>query len=90
MAVGNYFTSLLTLIGISSGCWRHFREVLLDSDRLGQVPGAVDVAAPEDCQVVGQQLHRDDGEDGLEGVDGVGNLDRLQDDFRISEHHTRT
>ena len=54
---------------------------LLDGDRLGKVPGAVNVAAPEDCQVVGQQLHRDDGQDGLEGVDSVRNLNRLKKDY---------
>ena len=54
---------------------------LLDGDRLGKVPGAVNVAAPEDCQVVGQQLHRDDGQDGLEGVNCVRNLNRLKKNY---------
>ena len=52
--------------------------VLLDGDGLGQVPRAVDVAAPENRQVVGEQLHRDHRQHGLEGVDGVWNLNDLK------------
>ena len=39
-------------VGLSGVCV----EDLLDGDGLGQVPWAVHVAAPQDGQVVGQQL----------------------------------
>lgn len=47
---------------------------LLDRHRLGEVPGLVDVATPEHGHVVAEQLHGDDGEDGLQRVHRLGHL----------------
>ena len=52
----------------------NFRRQSLHGDGLGQVPGAVHIAAPEHRQVVGEQLHGDDGEDALERVHRAGHL----------------
>ena len=40
---------------------------LLDGDAFGEVAGFVDVAASEDGDVVGEELQRDDGQQGEEG-----------------------
>ena len=48
---------------------------LLDSDRLGQVPGEVDVQALSNGEPVGHELERDDVEQTLEELVGVRNLD---------------
>ena len=53
-------------------------NVLLDCHRLGEVPGLVDVAPPEDGHVVAEQLHGDDGEHGLEGVHRLGHLHKMK------------
>ena len=50
---------------------------LLDSNRFSQVPGTVHIAASLDCQVVGEQLHWDDGQDSLQSVNSSGNLQRV-------------
>ena len=55
-------------------------NALLDCHRLGEVPGLVDVAPPEDGHVVAEQLHGDDGEHGLEGVHRLGYL-RTEDEI---------
>ena len=47
---------------------------LLDGHRLGEVPGLVDVAAPEHGHVIAEQLHGDDREDGLQRVHRLGHL----------------
>jgi hypothetical protein len=53
---------------------RHLQH-LLDSDRLGQVPGEVDVEALSNGEPVGHELERDDVEQTLEELVGVRNLD---------------
>ena len=50
------------------------RPNLLDGHRLGEVPGLVDVAAPEHGHVIAEQLHGDDREDGLQRVHRLGHL----------------
>lgn len=50
---------------------------LLDSDRLGQVTGEVNVKTLENSEPVGNELERDDVEETLEDVDGLGDLDLL-------------
>ena len=47
---------------------------LLHGNRLGQVPWAVDVAAAEDGQMVGEELHGDHSQNGLQGVHSLGHL----------------
>lgn len=48
---------------------------LLDSDRLGQVSGEVNVETLENGQPVGNQLQRNDVQDSLQAVNGLGDLD---------------
>ncbi len=48
-----------------------------DGDALGEVAGLVDVAATLACDVVGQQLQGDDGQERLDDLGGVG--DRQED-----------
>ena len=49
--------------------------ILFDSNRFGQVPWTVNIAASEDSQVVGQQLHGDHCEDALQNINSLGNFD---------------
>jgi hypothetical protein len=50
-------------------------DLLLDSDRLGQVPREVDVQALSNGKPVGHELERDDVEQTLQEVVGVRDLD---------------
>ena len=50
---------------------------LLDSDRLGQVTGEVNVETLENSEPVGNELKRDDVEETLKNVDGLRDLDLL-------------
>lgn len=52
-------------------------SILLDSDRLGQVPGEIDVEALADREPVGHELQRNDVEETLEGINSLRDLDLL-------------
>ena len=49
--------------------------VLFNSDGFCQISRAIDVAAPEYCDVEGKQLHGNYSENTLKTVDGFGNLE---------------
>ena len=54
------------------------QTALLDSNRLGQVTGEVDVQTLHDSEPVGNELQRNDVQETLQAVDGLGNLDLLR------------
>ena len=54
----------------------------LDGDRLGQVARLVDVRAARHGRVVGEQLERDDGQDGAERLDRLGHPQDVVGDRR--------
>ena len=54
---------------------------LLDGDAFGEVAGFIYVAAKLDCDVVREELQRDDREDGGEVVRAIGDEDHVVADF---------
>ena len=52
-----------------------YARILFDCNGFGQVTWAIHIAASEDSQVIGQQLHGDHGEDALQNIHSFRHFD---------------